>query len=333
MQNDGNLLLYSSTHNVRWSSDTYKKGVGPFRLAMQNDGNLVLYDSKSTPTWCSDTWRKGSPGHKFVLENNGDLVLYDGQSKPTWKHKNEDHSEEPESNKKNVEIEGEFKEVAISNNKVENFESILQPLKLTNYNLGQIIRSNSNIHIVHVKSVKVLNSGINLLYDSTNLQQINCVQGRLRRPNCWSFYPEWSFTIRKDQDYSGNDPLTNFNLVNIIHSTSKRALYWDDGKQTPDGKETHVSARNFQDDLIGFQWNVNFVYSPYGDDYLRSGTIIKITAGAGPLFSQTDMLQYGDPSANDNCVFVNSNADPDSEGNYPDDENEYWVVLEEKDKE
>jgi len=55
MQGDGNLVLYDRNNTPTWSSNTYQKGVAPFRLIMQDDGNLVLYDSRNTPTWATGT--------------------------------------------------------------------------------------------------------------------------------------------------------------------------------------------------------------------------------------------------------------------------------------
>jgi subtilisin family serine protease len=55
LQADGNLVLYSRTGRVLWSTATGGRGASD--LVMQDDGNLVLYQrSNGRPTW---SWRSG----------------------------------------------------------------------------------------------------------------------------------------------------------------------------------------------------------------------------------------------------------------------------------
>lgn len=224
-------------------------------------------------------------------------------------------------------MEGEISEVAVAVNKMEKYEKLLEPLNLKNYKLGQLIRSNSMIHLIHVKGKRVLRSGINLEHDGMTIQKAECVNGREKHIHNWSYDEDWSFTIRKDQDFTGKDPMKNCDLTNFIHVTSKKALYYDDGKQSKDGKQSVVACRLFNDQLMGFQWYVNFVYSPFNDDeYLRSGTIIKINSGLGNLHSITNPSFFSNQD-----VFVNS-SDADEEGNYPEDEDDFWVVLEREER-
>ena len=53
---NGSLSLYD-IYNVRyWTADTAGKGIPPYyRLVMQNDRNIVVYDSSSNATWASNT--------------------------------------------------------------------------------------------------------------------------------------------------------------------------------------------------------------------------------------------------------------------------------------
>lgn len=53
MQTDGNLVLYSPSRTVIWSSDTPNNSGGT--LAMQNDGNLVIYNSSGDAIWSTST--------------------------------------------------------------------------------------------------------------------------------------------------------------------------------------------------------------------------------------------------------------------------------------
>src|SRR5207248_7239568 len=50
-QTDGNLVLYTSTNGVLWSSNTLGAAT---QLIMQTDGNLVLYNG-ATPRWYTST--------------------------------------------------------------------------------------------------------------------------------------------------------------------------------------------------------------------------------------------------------------------------------------
>jgi len=55
MQDDGNLVIYSSSGSPVWSSHTPNQGSPPYRLDIQGDRNIVLYDATDTPLWASVT--------------------------------------------------------------------------------------------------------------------------------------------------------------------------------------------------------------------------------------------------------------------------------------
>jgi hypothetical protein len=87
MQNDGNLVLYRSIdfspHQAAWSTNTYNKGVGPYRCVIQTDGNFVIYDSRNAPLWASNTDGKG-PHCVVLLQNSGDLTLLSPSGHCLW---------------------------------------------------------------------------------------------------------------------------------------------------------------------------------------------------------------------------------------------------------
>lgn len=224
-------------------------------------------------------------------------------------------------------METEVLELAMPTNKDDRYENLLEHLQLKNYNLGQIIRSNSQIHLLHLKGNRVFSANLNYLYDRTNLHKPELVNGRSKWANNWSYEEDWSLTIRKDQDTTGNEVIKINDLVNLIHITTKMSVYVDSFKKSQDGNQSHVSLRLFQDDLIGFQWYVNLVYSPYNDENLRSGTIIKFVSAEGPLHSITDTNFF---SRQD--IFVNSKISIDEEEKSPENEDDYWVVIERKEK-
>jgi len=88
MQSDGNFVLYTSRDwrpvNAVWASNTYGRGIGPYRVTMQDDGNLVVYDSRNTALWASNTYRKGANPHRLIMQSDRNLVIYDGNNSPTW---------------------------------------------------------------------------------------------------------------------------------------------------------------------------------------------------------------------------------------------------------
>jgi hypothetical protein len=59
MQGDGNLVMYdksiNSTQQALWATNTV--GTGAVRVRMQYDGNLVLYTSSGQAVWASNTNR------------------------------------------------------------------------------------------------------------------------------------------------------------------------------------------------------------------------------------------------------------------------------------
>jgi hypothetical protein len=59
-QEDGNLVVYSSSGRAVWSPNIH--GRGAVRLIMQDDGNLVAYNSQNRAIWESVTWNRQNAG-------------------------------------------------------------------------------------------------------------------------------------------------------------------------------------------------------------------------------------------------------------------------------
>lgn len=83
-QKDGNLVLYKGegTSNPLWSAKA--NGRGGVLVKMQDDGNLVLYDTYIHAIWSSNTFRKGVAPFRLIMQPDGNAVVYDGNSRPTW---------------------------------------------------------------------------------------------------------------------------------------------------------------------------------------------------------------------------------------------------------
>lgn len=79
-QSDGNLVLYTHSNSVVWSSGTAGSGAG--YAVMQDDGNFVLYRWDGSPVWSSNTW--GKPTSIMTLQDDGNLVIYWHLREPRW---------------------------------------------------------------------------------------------------------------------------------------------------------------------------------------------------------------------------------------------------------
>lgn len=79
IQRDGNLVLRSNFDNV-W--DTGPLGSNVDRLVMQGDGNLVLYNTSNQFLWSSQT--QGNPGAWLALQTDGNMVVYSASNVALW---------------------------------------------------------------------------------------------------------------------------------------------------------------------------------------------------------------------------------------------------------
>ena len=77
---DGNLVLYSSSSEVRWT-DSVNNLYGPNYLVLQSDGNLVDYLWTGLPLWSSST--SGRTPDRLFLQDDGNLLLMQNDV-PFW---------------------------------------------------------------------------------------------------------------------------------------------------------------------------------------------------------------------------------------------------------
>ncbi len=80
LQGDGNMVDYTATGAVVWTSNTI--GKGGVNLTLQSDGNLVLYTSANAPVWASGTTGKGAS--YLILQGDGKLVLRNAAGAAVW---------------------------------------------------------------------------------------------------------------------------------------------------------------------------------------------------------------------------------------------------------
>lgn len=66
-QEDGNLVIYDTGKNVKWSSGTYGKGTGPYKTVVEEDGNFALYDANNEKLW------ESGKRNTFVNKNNAKI--------------------------------------------------------------------------------------------------------------------------------------------------------------------------------------------------------------------------------------------------------------------
>jgi hypothetical protein len=79
MQEDCNLVLHDRGNPI-WATDTGGLASGCYCI-MQDDGNLVVYSSPSKPIWASNTGGKSGGYFVLVLQNDRNLVIY---GNPIW---------------------------------------------------------------------------------------------------------------------------------------------------------------------------------------------------------------------------------------------------------
>lgn len=81
MQTDGNFVLYEGS-TALWSSNTAGTGGANFAI-MQDDGNLVVYTSASVAVWSSVTAGNGC-GVYLAVQTDGNVVLYTSGGTAIW---------------------------------------------------------------------------------------------------------------------------------------------------------------------------------------------------------------------------------------------------------
>ncbi|WP_157537551.1 ricin-type beta-trefoil lectin domain protein [Kitasatospora azatica] len=67
MQVDGNFVVYDSSNNALWSTQTF----GTNRLRLQTDRNLVVYDNNSKVLWTSNTYNSAYSNVRVATGNPG----------------------------------------------------------------------------------------------------------------------------------------------------------------------------------------------------------------------------------------------------------------------
>ena len=55
MQSDGNFVIYDTSGNVLWATDTAPQPDYAAFIKLQDDGNLVMYEYKKVSIWATDT--------------------------------------------------------------------------------------------------------------------------------------------------------------------------------------------------------------------------------------------------------------------------------------
>ena len=67
-------MLFSTITSLAAVADEHRRGLMPREFIMQTDGNLVLYDTSGQPHWASNT--QGNPGAFLNVQDDGNLVVY-----------------------------------------------------------------------------------------------------------------------------------------------------------------------------------------------------------------------------------------------------------------
>ena len=80
MQHDGNLVLYSASHQSLWASGT--RGVADAWAAMQPDGNFVVYSKSGRPVWATGTAQHR--GSHLTLADSAQVLVTSASGATYW---------------------------------------------------------------------------------------------------------------------------------------------------------------------------------------------------------------------------------------------------------
>ena len=85
LENDGNLVLYSSDGNRQiWTTGVAGGSNGPYIFILHSDGNMVIYDKDGNPTWSPHTDYLAIGPYYLVLKTNGNVILYGSGDRIIW---------------------------------------------------------------------------------------------------------------------------------------------------------------------------------------------------------------------------------------------------------
>jgi dolichyl-phosphate-mannose--protein O-mannosyl transferase len=157
---------------------------------------------------------------------------------------------------------------------VNKYEVLLNSLQLTN--LGKKVKHNKKVFFIHLQTKNTLHSHT-VKYKNKDLQEVTCfkqrdsndyftilLESRLK-PNQQNKNSESSKDyIKKDED------------IILLHHETQKAVHLDTSSKSATTKQSLISARKLDTNNEGFIWKFNIAYSPYGDDYIRSGVIVRI---------------------------------------------------------
>jgi len=175
--------------------------------------------------------------------------------------------------------------------KVNKYEVLLKTLQLTN--LGKIVKHNKAVNFLHLQTKTNLHSH-KVKYNLIDLQEVTCfnesddnnhfsiLQASRLQPN----------RQNKNSDPSSNNIKKEKDIV-LIHNGTQKCVHLDNSLRSPTTKQSLISARKFEPNNEGFVWKLNIVYSPYGDDYIRSGVIVSIENLNSKLHSHRFNLDGG----------------------------------------
>jgi hypothetical protein len=172
-------------------------------------------------------------------------------------------------------------EVANPDLKVSKYEKLLKPIKFITPR-GTIVSTESKkVTFIHLTTGKSLHSH-SLNYPGTNSQEVTCFNERDDNDQ---------FEIHKADSSSGF--IKKEEGVRIVHHSTKMSLYLNIKKKSPMTAQSLISAKKFDSKKKGFIWKFRIVYSPYSDEYIRSGVIVRIDSQKMRLHSHNILLDKG----------------------------------------
>lgn len=194
--------------------------------------------------------------------------------------------------------------------KISKHERLIKPIeKLFVTPKGQLILNYSKIKLFHVKTGKFLIVPTDKVTEDTNNAEV-CV-GDVEKGK----EDDSLFTIIH-YSYVGDDKIRNKDDVYLSLDKIDRFLFLDTERRSKVSKQIDVRLENFIGDEAGLLFKIQVIYSPYGDNFLRIGSIFKLVNRNFALHSHLEYLPGTDNKLQEVTGFA---------GN---DENDYWTILE-----
>ena len=210
--------------------------------------------------------------------------------------------------------------IEIDNNPIKE-EEIIVPIKVSKHeklikpieNLflapkGDVILNYSKIRLCHVPTKKYLTVLTENLNERTPRVEVSVCDIDI------NYHDDSLFSLINI--FSGNDnKIRDGDSICLSLDKIDRYLFCDFKERSKVTKQIDVHFKKYIHDHAGFLFKIHVIYSPYGDNFLRVGSVFKLVSKKIALHSHLEYLPGTDNKHQEVTGFV---------GN---DENDYWTIV------